>query len=157
MPFFGQRVLAVTRFNLAFNILVTTLTTSEWHCIPLLPQEFPEENMFPTPSYSNNPGYQNQEPNRDRTPFSHSYAQPFSVAGMTSQAASHSPSLRASTLSGTNTGSLAMGDSLSQSRVNYQPGYLMSVTQNNVSSTRVAAQQLSLTTSTEYLTRWTKI
>ncbi|KAJ3484878.1 hypothetical protein NLI96_g5340 [Meripilus lineatus] len=90
--------------------------------------------MFPTPSYSNNPGYQNQEPNRDRTPFSHSYAQPFSVAGMTSQAASHSPSLRASTLSGTNTGSLAMGDSLSQSRVNYQPGYLMSVTQNNNTS-----------------------
>lgn len=90
--------------------------------------------MFSSTSYPSTPGsHQNQEPNRDRTPFSHSYSQPFSVAGMSSPGTTHSPSIRAGPLSGGAAGSLAMGDSLSQSRVNYQAGYLMSVTQNNVS------------------------
>lgn len=75
-----------------------------------------------------------------RPTFPHSHSHPahqgsaFSVAGMSNSTVTHSPGLRNSSLGG---GSLGMGsplgDSLSQSRSQYQPGYLMSVTQDNLS------------------------
>ncbi|KIP05494.1 hypothetical protein PHLGIDRAFT_92109 [Phlebiopsis gigantea 11061_1 CR5-6] len=90
--------------------------------------------MYSSTSYqsSNSGAYQGH----DGSGFPHSRSQPFSVAGMQNQGVMHSPSLRSSALaggSGLGVGG-TLGDSLAQSRSHYQPGYLMSVTQNSASS-----------------------
>ena len=83
--------------------------------------------MFSSTSYpSNNPGsHQSQE--HGRLSLSHSHSQPFTVAGMNNTSVTHSPSLRSGSLSGSSNYGMggALGDSLSQSRSHYQPGYLM--------------------------------
>ena len=83
--------------------------------------------MFSSTSYpSNNPGsYQSQD--HGRPSLSHSHSQPFAVAGMSNTGVSHSPSLRSGPLAGSSNYGMGgpLGDSLSQSRSHYQPGYLM--------------------------------
>jgi len=64
---------------------------------------------------------------------SHLYNQQYTVAGMPSQGAAGSPSMRGGPLSGS-TSLSPMGDSLTQSRSHYQSGYLMSASQNNAGS-----------------------
>ncbi|KAF5388667.1 hypothetical protein D9757_004738 [Collybiopsis confluens] len=69
------------------------------------------------------------------------YGSTFSVAGMSSSTSSHQHSNlnnwgnsnTGSGLGSSTLGTSAFGDSLSQSRSHYQPGYLMSASQNNVS------------------------
>jgi nuclear pore complex protein Nup53 len=84
--------------------------------------------MFSSTSYpATNPGAHQGHPQEHRPGFPHSHSQPFTVAGMSSQNAIHSPSVRSSTLagsSGLNVGG-SLGDSLNQSRSHYQPGYLL--------------------------------
>ncbi|KAJ3559283.1 hypothetical protein NM688_g439 [Phlebia brevispora] len=84
---------------------------------------------------SNNPG-SHQSQDYGRSGISHSHSQPFTVAGMTSPGAAHSPSLRASSLAAANSLNVGgpLGDSLSQSRSHYQPGYLMSATPSSATS-----------------------
>ena len=69
--------------------------------------------------YSGSPYAGNTSQDHGRATFSQSHSQPFVVAGMSN--VMHSPNLRASTLGGP--GGLA--DSLSGSRHQYSPGYLM--------------------------------
>ncbi|EMD39033.1 hypothetical protein CERSUDRAFT_112723 [Gelatoporia subvermispora B] len=89
---------------------------------------------FSTPSFSTSP----QAAQENRPPFPHSHSHPaqhpgsaFSVAGMSNASVAQSPKLRGSTL-GNSSLSMSMGDSLSQSRSHYQPGYLMSAAQPSV-------------------------
>ncbi|KAI0080180.1 hypothetical protein K474DRAFT_1658174 [Panus rudis PR-1116 ss-1] len=84
----------------------------------------------PNPDQSNNQG-------SSRPPFSHSHSshgfgQQFSVAGMSNSGPAHSPSLRGGSLTGGSSLNMSGGlsDSLSQSRSQYQAGYLMSMSQN---------------------------
>ncbi|CCL99696.1 uncharacterized protein FIBRA_01717 [Fibroporia radiculosa] len=97
--------------------------------------------MFSSASYPSNVNGGSAQDARPLFPHSHSHPTHqggFGVAGMSNPAASHSPSPRGSGLgnSMSMSGSLGIGSSLgeglSQQRTHYQPGYLMSATQNNV-------------------------
>ena len=84
--------------------------------------------MFSSTSYpSNNPGSHQSHSQEHRSGFPHSHSQPFTVAGMTSQTAIHSPSLRSGALGGPSSLSVggSLSDTLTQSRNHYQPGYLL--------------------------------
>ncbi|EIW58684.1 uncharacterized protein TRAVEDRAFT_123724 [Trametes versicolor FP-101664 SS1] len=98
--------------------------------------------MFPSNSYTNGQSSGGGQEQRPQFQHSHSHpvqfnGSPFTVAGMSNQGAG-SPSMRGSSL-GMGT-SLGMGsplsESLSQSRSHYQPGYLMSASQNSSSPPR---------------------
>lgn len=78
--------------------------------------------------YSNSPNaYSTHQPDHGRQNLPHSHSQPFVVAGMGGPGVSNSPGLRTGALAASTSGQLGMGmgDSLSQSRAHYQPGYLM--------------------------------
>ena len=83
--------------------------------------------MYSSNSYSYGGHHRDQSNDIHGRSFTHSHSQPFVVAGVSGQGAMHSPSLRSGSLGGVGGGSLsiAMADSLSQSRSHYQPGYLM--------------------------------
>ncbi|EKM50365.1 uncharacterized protein PHACADRAFT_263626 [Phanerochaete carnosa HHB-10118-sp] len=90
--------------------------------------------MFSSTSYPSNTSSSHQNHGQEHRPgFPHSHSQPFMVAGMTSQAAIHSPSLRSGALGSTNVGG-SLSDTLTQSRGHYQPGYLLSASQSTATS-----------------------